>query len=200
MKKIGMAVVIIGTLCVIFSCAGSNAPKPAATVIPGESNPAIENMLNNYAARDFVAGEIDQSCIDRILECGVKSPSARNNQGWHFTVVRSADVSKKIIPNMPEGNILIIISIPEQRNQNTAAVLDGGLATENIYLAALALGLGSRIYTGPVGAANNIKGELGFPASYEALAVVRIGQVKSVTDGISGASSRKDMDSIVNYK
>jgi nitroreductase len=80
-------------------------------------------------------------------------------------------------------------------------MLDCGLATESIYLAAQALGLGSRIYTGPMDALNaKLKGELGLPAGYSAAALVRIGRLSADADAVSGASSRKGLDSVVSYK
>ncbi|MDR2102386.1 MAG: nitroreductase family protein [Treponema sp.] len=163
---------------------------------------ALAGITNHYAARNFIAGAVSRADLDRILLAGVRAPSAGNRQPWHFTVVQNGALSQQIVPNMPEGNLLIIISGADGQT-NSRVVLDCALATESIYLAAQALGLGSRIYTGPIDAFNRnapLKAELGLPNGYSAVALVRVGQVQPGIDGVSAASSRQNMNSLVNYK
>ncbi|MDR2629639.1 MAG: nitroreductase family protein [Spirochaetaceae bacterium] len=160
-----------------------------------------ETIINHYAAGNFAAGEITKAELDTILAAGVRSPSARNRQPWHFTVVRNRTLLNQIVPNMSEGNILIIISASGDGKTNGAEILDCALATQSIYLAAQALGLGSRIYTGPMDTINTrLKGDLGFPGGYSAVALVRIGRLPPGVDAISSASSRKAPDRVVTYK
>ena len=45
-----------------------------------------------------------------------------------------------------------------------------------------------------------LKDELGLPAGYSAAALVRIGRLPPGADAVTGASSRKAQDSLVNYK
>jgi nitroreductase len=160
---------------------------------------AIEVITNNYAARNFVPGAISKADLDRILAAGGRAPSANNRQPWHFTVVQNQALAKRIVSNITEGNILIIVSAAGD-GTNGRVVLDCALATENIYLAAQALGLGSRIYTGSIDTINRqLKDELGLPKDYSAVALVRIGQVAPDTDAVSAASSRKPLKGMVNY-
>jgi nitroreductase len=163
---------------------------------------ALAGITSHYAARNFIAGTVSKADLDRILLAGVRAPSAGNRQPWHFTVVQNAALSKQIVPNMPEGNILIVISGSDGQT-NSRVILDCALATESIYLAAQALGLGSRIYTGPIDALNRntqLKTELGLSNGYSAVALVRVGQVQPGIDAVSAASSRHDMNSTVKYK
>jgi nitroreductase len=167
----------------------------------GASASAIGIITGHYAPRTFAAGAVSKSDIDKLLAAAVRAPSAGNRQNWHFTVVQNQDLAKRIISNYTGGNILIVISAPGDSKTNGAVMLDCGLATESIYLAAHALGLASRIYTGPMDALNaNLKGELGLPAGYSAAALVRIGRLPPGADAVTGASSRKAPDSVVNYK
>jgi nitroreductase len=162
---------------------------------------SIGIITGHYAPRTFAAGPVSKSDLDKILAAAVRAPSADNRQNWHFTVVRNQDLAKRIVSNITDGNILIVISAPGDSKTNGAVMLDCGLATQSIYLAAQALGLGSRIYTGPIAALNaNLKGELGLPAGYSAAALVRIGRLPADADAVTGASSRKAPDSVVNYK
>jgi len=159
-------------------------------------------ITGHYAtgANSFIAGAVPKADLDTIIRAGVRAPSARNGQPWHFTVVQNITLAKKMVAQTTEGNVLIVVSTPGDGKTNGAEILDCGLAVESIYLAAQALGYGSRIYTGPMNEINrNLKTELGLPSGHSAVALVRVGKVEK-TDAVSGASSRKPVDSVVTYK
>lgn len=158
-------------------------------------------IIRHHAARNFAPGAVSASELNAILEAAIHAPSARNRQPWRFTVVQTPDLAKRIIPNITEGNILIIVSAAGDGKTNGSEILDCALATENIYLAAQALGLGSRIYTGPIDSLNrSLKPALGIPARDNAVALVRIGRLASGVDATSAASSRNNADRLVTYK
>jgi nitroreductase len=186
-----LSIVILALLCGVFgmSALGAQETDPTAAI------------SNHYAARNFIAGTITQTELDRILTAGVRAPSASNRQPWYFTVVRNRTLANQIVPNMPEGNILIVISASGDGKTNGREILDCGLATQSIYLAAQTLGLGSRIYTGPMDTINQrFKTDLGLPSGHSAVALVRVGRVQQGIDAVSTASSRRSLDSMVNYK
>jgi nitroreductase len=159
------------------------------------------SILNHYAARNFIAGSIPKADLDLILQAGIKAPSAGNRQPWYFTVVQNQTLAKRIVPQQVDGNVLIVISASGDGKTNGGAILDCALAAENMYLAAQALGYGSRIYTGPMDALNrDLKADLGLPSGYSAVALVRVGRVQPGVDAVSAASSRKPADSLVNYR
>ncbi|MDR1786403.1 MAG: nitroreductase family protein [Spirochaetaceae bacterium] len=158
-------------------------------------------FTRHFAARNFVAGEITQAELDAVLRAGVHAPSANNRQPWHFTVVRSQELAGEMIPNLVSGNIVIVVSAPEDTIKNGRGILDCGLAVENMYLAAQSAGLGSRIYTGPINSVNQkLKSRLDLPKGYSAVALVRIGRITSPTDATSAASPRQPLDTKVTYK
>jgi nitroreductase len=172
------------------------------TPVFGQQNAdAAKTIINHYAARNFIAGTIPRADLDQILQAGVRAPSASNRQPWFFTVVQNPELAKRIVPNNVEGNVLIVISGEGDGKTNGRVILDCALATESIYLAAQALGYGSRIYTGPIDALNrDLKAELGLPDGYSAVALVRIGRIQSGVDAVSAASSRKAQNTMVTYK
>jgi len=160
----------------------------------------VEFISSVYSPRAFNTNPVTDAQIEDILKCGIKAPSARNEQPWYFTVVKTTDLVKKIVPASVDGNILFVISGIDNEQRAAAISLDCGLATENIFLAAQALGLGSRIYTNPINAINSdMKEELGIPAGYKAIAVVRVGNMDPV-DGVSSATPRKEIKDLVNYR
>ena len=160
----------------------------------------VEFISSVYSPRAFNTVAVTDAQIAEIVKCGIKAPSARNAQPWYFTVVKTGDLVKKIIPASTDGNVIFIISGIDDEQRAAAVALDCGLATENIFLAAQALGLASRIYTNPINAINSgMKAELGIPEGYKAVAVVRVGNMDSV-DATSSASTRKEAKDLVNYK
>jgi nitroreductase len=189
------------TLTLLFGVPGFNREGfvPGLAGLGAQESKAA-SILNHYAARNFIDGTVSRTDLETILRAGVRAPSANNRQPWHFTVVQDQALAKQIVSNIVDGNVLIIISGPEGQT-NSRVILDCGLATESIYLAAQALGYGSRIYTGPMDGVNrNLRAALEFPKDYSAVALVRVGRVQAGVDAVSAASSRKDLNAMVNYK
>ena len=181
MKKTIITILVMAVFCM--------------SLLPAQESSRAGVMLSHFATRNFATGTIPRADLDLIVQAAVRAPSASNRQPWFFTVVQNLDLAKKIVPQAVEGNVLIIVS-----TEGTASsqILDCGLATQNIYLAAQALGFASRIYTGPIDNLNRtLKGELGLPANRNAIALVRIG--RSV-DATSSASTRKSANETVTYK
>ena len=164
----------------------------------GRDNPAFGIFINNFSAREYAAGQVTRAELDLIIQAGLRTSSAGNRQPWHFTVVQTEALAKQILPAASEGNVLIVISGP---GTNGSVILDCALATQSMYLAAQALGLGSRIYTGPINNINsNFKTQLGLPADHNAVALVRIGRLPPGVDAVSSASSRNSVEQKVTYK
>jgi nitroreductase len=166
-----------------------------------DNNPGLKSITTHYAARNFTAGTIPRADIELILKAGINAPSANNRQPWRFTVVQNQNLAKRVISNITDGNILIVISAEGDGKTNGGAILDCALACESMYLAAQALGYGSRIYTGPIDAVNrNLKADLALPAGHNAVVLVRVGRIAPGTDAVSAASSRKNSGDLVSWK
>lgn len=164
-------------------------------------SPALVPLINHFAARNFAPGAVTRAELDLIMQAAVRAPSASNRQPWHFTVVQNPDLAKQIVPQVVDGNALIVISARGDGKTNGVQILDCALAAQSVYLAAQALGLGSRIYTGPIDALNkNLKDQLDIPAAYNAVVLVRVGRLPAGTDAVSSASARNPADRMVTYK
>jgi nitroreductase len=164
------------------------------------SNDHIADFINSLSSdKVFSAKPVEESQIDLILKCGIKAPSARNLQPWRFTVIKDLQKMNKIIPDIQEGNVLIIIS--GQEKSSYSIEFDCALATENMFVAAKALDLGARIYTGPVSKVNaNLQGLLKIPAGYKVVSILRIGTIEKKVDAETSATGRKSFSEIVNYE
>jgi nitroreductase len=116
-------------------------------------------------------------------------------------VVQDQSLANKIVSNLTDGNVLIVISAQGDGKTNGVQILDCALAAESIYLAAQALGLGSRIYTGPIDSLNkNLKDDLSLPRGHNAVVLVRIGRLPAGVDAVSSASARNPANQSVSYK
>jgi nitroreductase len=171
----------------------------AAGGLGAQENTLPGVMLNHFAARNFAPGEVSRADIERILQAGIRSPSAVNRQPWRFTVVQTQSLARRIVSNVTEGNVLIVISAPGDGKTNGREILDCGLAAQSMYLAAQALGLGSHIYTGPIDSVNSqLKAELDLPQGHSAVVLVRVGRLQA--DAASSASQRRASGETVVYK
>jgi nitroreductase len=161
-------------------------------------NLVIDQLLSAWSPRDYITTPVTDQQIDLILKCGIKAPSGRNNQPWHFTVVKNESIMKEIIPTVVSGNVLIVISGKETET-GTTPDFDCGLAAENMFIAATSLGLGARIYGSPVAAAIKNREILQIPAGFRPVIILRTGNVLKSADAISGATPRKTMEEVVNF-
>ena len=161
-------------------------------------------LLNNhFSAGTYAAGNIPRADLEKILHAGVRAPSAGNRQPWRFIVSADLDFMRAInLPRPERGNVVVIIAVGTgtAKKPSEIALFDAGCAAQAIYLAAQALGYGSRIYIGPVTLINKTKPETGLDPDETAVALVRIGRLPAGVDGLSAASSRKPDADIILYR
>jgi nitroreductase len=185
--KIRLSLFVIALFAGLKLC-GQSSEKSVTDVI-----------LSSYSERTYTSEPVTDQQLDLILKCGIKAPSARNNQPWKFTVVKDEETMKEAINNVVAGNVLIIVSGLESESGSTPD-FDCGLATESMFLAAHGLGLGARIYGSPAGNINSKKDLFQIPSDYKAVVVLRIGNVDKTVDAVSAATPRKDSEEIVNFR
>ncbi len=161
-------------------------------------NCVIDVMLSAYSPRMFTSDPVPDQHLDLILKCGIKAPSANNRQPWKFTVVRDPALAGEVINGILPGNVVILVSRAED---NPRADLDCALATESMFIAASGLGLGARIYTGPVSNVNtNLRQKIGIPEGFQVVTLLRIGHMDKSVDATSAATPRKSVEEVVNYR
>ncbi len=106
-------------------------------------------ILSLRTVREFTKEPITDESLDRILEAGRWSGSAKNVQPWHFIVIRNQDVIEQLAKcgnyadHLPGSQVIVaIVCDPAWR-----AEFDAGRAAQNMMLAAWAEGIGSGIAT-----------------------------------------------------
>ncbi|MDR2542276.1 MAG: nitroreductase family protein [Treponema sp.] len=166
------------------------------------SDPGLFPIIHNFSARNFTTEPVTRTEIDLLVQAGLRAPSAGNRQPWLFTVVQNHTLANQILPDITQGNILIVISGVGDGRTNGPVILCCALAAQNMFIASMALGLGARQYTNArlIERTNGLKAELGIPEDHSAIIVTRFGRIPPNTDVISSASPRHEPGTKVIFR
>ena len=166
------------------------------------NDPALFPIIHNFSSRNFSNVPVSNAQIEMLVQAGLRAPSAGNRQPWLITVVRDINLARQILPNIVDGNILVVISGVGDGQTNGAVMLDCGLAAQNMFIAGQAMGLGARQYTNPglIRSTNNLKAELGMPENHNAIIVTQFGRLPPGVDVIGSASPRAAPETRVIYR
>ena len=122
-----------------------------------ESDAAIKNIMTRTSVRKYTNEAVTKADIETMLRAGMAAPTAVNKQPWHFVVVTDPDqLNALAAANRGTGMaakapLAIVVCGDMQKTLSGIGqgfwVQDCSAATENILLAANALGLGG-VWTG----------------------------------------------------
>jgi nitroreductase len=153
------------------------------------TNQVLSAISERRSIRDYKPEPVTDEQIEIILKAAQEAPSARNEQPWHFTVVRNREIIREVNEesnkNLGEdhGDIFhgapAVIFISAERGWMWSKV-DSGIAVMSIALAAHSIGLGSVILGLPRAAFNGARENyfnklLKFPENYEFAVAMAIG-------------------------
>ena len=141
---------------------------------------------------------MDPHDLELILLSGAKAPSAKNEQPWHFTVITNYEIGNELLRFVLPGSVLIVISGTRDVTVDLM-VFDTALATQNMQLAAEALGYGARIFIEPVWEIERQRERLGIPYGYEVIMALLVSHVRPDVDVISAATPRNALSYHVNF-
>jgi len=162
-------------------------------------NTVVDAILAGYSAQNYTTVPVTDQQIDLILKCGIRAPSANNKQPWKFTVIKDESTVKGLIEKAVPGNIIIVVSGLVGQDGKTTPDFDCGLAAQSMTIGAEALGLGVRMYGSSARRLNLNKEAYQIPAGYNAVIVLRIGNIEKGVDAVSAASARKAPEEVINY-
>ncbi len=115
-------------------------------------NPIIENILSRSSIRQFTGEAIPEEHMELIVRCGMAAPSAVNVQPWEFVVITDRTLLDRLQKDLPYAKMLdkaafaiIVCGNPNKDSvfAKTFWIQDCSAATENMLLAAHALGYGA---------------------------------------------------------
>ena len=111
----------------------------------------LEAIFTRRSIRKYTDQPVADELIEQIIRAGMAAPSARNEQAWQFVVVRRPETLQALSQVSPYAGIVrsaqATIIVCGDRQLETVPnlnywALDCSNATQNILLAAHALGLG----------------------------------------------------------
>ncbi len=122
-------------------------------MIPDKSTIVLDNILSRKSVRNFTGEPVTKACLLAILRAGMAAPSARNRQPLGFVVVTERKLLDALGEGLPftkmlfrAGAAIVVCGDSGTALQEGASDLweqDAAAATENILLAAEAMGLGA---------------------------------------------------------
>jgi nitroreductase len=112
------------------------------------SKALVDTILARRSIRAYTDAPVSPDAVRTLLEAAMAAPSASNNQPWHFVVVTERRTLDALADAHPYGKMLARapLCIAVCGDASRAArfwVQDCSAATENLLLAATALGLGA---------------------------------------------------------
>lgn len=117
----------------------------------------IENIMTRTSIRSYTSQTIPADTIEILLKAGMAAPTAVNAQPWHFIAINSKEKLAELSAANPRAGMLkqaplaiVVCGDMSKAMQGKAQeywIQDCSAATENILLAAHAMGLGA-VWTG----------------------------------------------------
>ena len=115
---------------------------------------ALEAIHTRRSVRQYADKTVDDETINKLLAAAMSAPSAANEQPWEFVVITDREMLDAVPAFSPFANMvkrapLGILVCADTRNVIVPGfwVQDCSAATQNLLLAAHALGLGA-VWTG----------------------------------------------------
>lgn len=138
-------------------------------------------IFSRRSIRAYTDEPVGEDDIQALLEAAMAAPSASNLKPWHFVVVTDRATLQALAAVHPYGEMLrqagLGIAVCGDPEVSDSWVLDCSAATENILLAAAALGLGG-VWLGCHGRPERVEAVrrvLGIPESMGLLSLLSIG-------------------------
>jgi nitroreductase len=109
---------------------------------------ALDNILARRSVRSYTDRAVDETAVDTLLRAAMAAPSGSNARPWHFVVVTERTRLQRLTAAHQHAGMLgqaalAIVVCGDAEISPRHWVEDCAAATQNILLAATALGLGS---------------------------------------------------------
>lgn len=144
---------VFAMVLMVSSCCNKQNKEPQRT----DADIVLEAIATRTSVRSYTDQPVEPEKIEKLLRAGMAAPSAMNKQPWHFVVVTDraqldalagANPHAKMLESAPLA--IVVCGNMDKTIEGSAAdfwIQDCSAATENILLAAHAMGLGA-VWTG----------------------------------------------------
>lgn len=144
----------------------------------------FEGIITRRSIRKYTGGKIAEDVIESIVKAGMYAPSASNKRPWHFIIIDDRNILNKIMSFHPYSSMLsdashaiLVCGDESLHNGPGYYLLDCSAATQNLLLAAHALGYGA-VWIGIEPKSDrkkNIREIFGLPEHIQPVSIVSIG-------------------------
>ena len=131
----------------------AQAKAPAGEIkVPSGTLDAVTAILTRRSIRDYTPHPVPEELIKLLVEAGMSAPSAFNERSTEFVVINDRKVLDEIAKINPKSlqlkkaTVIIVVCGNQAKEKNKGQgywQLDGAVASENILIAAHAVGLGA---------------------------------------------------------
>lgn len=129
----------------------------------------IKEILNRRSAREYKPKAVSQEYIIEIIKAGQFAPTASNNRAVEFIVIEKQETKNNIFEIIGQEFVkeapVLIVPVSNTAETN-CPIQDLSVASENMFLQATALGLGTVWKNLQPEGSEKIKKILGIPEQY----------------------------------
>jgi nitroreductase len=159
---------------------------------------ALEALRTRRSCRKFAAREVPRDLLEKVIDAGRLASTARNEQPWEFVVVTDASALRQLGGMTDHGHFIADspACIAVLAKDTKYYLEDGSAATQNLLLAAHALGLGACWVAGDKKPyAPGIVEYLGAPAGMRLVALVALGW----PEGALPSPTKRRLDDVLHW-
>lgn len=124
----------------------------------GDGNEALNCIMTRTSIRQYQDRPVEQEKVEQLLRAAMAAPTAVNKQPWHFYVLNTKEAINRLADASQRGGdmvrsaalVIVVCGDMDKALEGKAReywIQDTSAATENLLLAAHALGLGA-VWTG----------------------------------------------------
>jgi nitroreductase len=144
-------------------------------------------LRKRRSIRRFLDKPVEKEKLDLLVEAGLRAPSSRGINPWHFVVVTDRGALSRLAQAKEHGSAFLKnaaagIVVCADASKSDVWVEDASIATTVLHLAAASLDLGScwiqireRLHAPQQTAEAYVAAELRLPAALKVLAIVALG-------------------------
>lgn len=150
--SIVLAVALLATMARLMVVL--HAFQSAPTSPQAKAEIVMQNILSRKSVRSYTDTPVSKEQLDTLVRAAMAAPTGRDMRPWKFIVVNDQEAMKKLAEKLPYAKMLAEapcaiavcgdLSIKDDKgNPSTNWMFDCSAATENLLLAAEAMGLGA---------------------------------------------------------
>ena len=193
-----LLLVVVAIVILKTSCMGDQ--KQDETTL--KSKAVLENIAERKSVRKYLNKSVEEDKIDAMVKAGMAAPSGMDRRPWEFVVVTDREALDSMAAKLPYAKMLtnapLAIVVCGDTTRSSYWYLDCSAATQNVLLAAEALGLGA-VWTAAYPYEDRIdvvRQNTGLPENIVPLCVIPIGY----PDGPQKAKDKFDLQRVHRNK